>query len=138
VLNIHDGDTMKLDCGWDEAKPQIVTVRLYCIDAPELAQEPWGKFARDHLRSIAGKAVAIEPVEYDKYRRIVARVYSNGIELNLRMVSDGYAPLYPKYCRDEMYYEAEKGARGRSAGIWSGSGLQIMPWEWRHSRSGRE
>jgi endonuclease YncB( thermonuclease family) len=132
VLDIHDGDTMKLDCGWDEAKPQIVIVRLYCIDAPELGQEPWGKLARDHLRNIAGKVVAIEPVEYDKYRRLVVRVHSSGLYLNLQMVADGFAPVYPKYCKDKRYFEIESGARSSGIGIWSMVGAHQEPWLWRH------
>lgn len=129
VLDIHDGDTMKLDCGWDEAKPLIITVRLYCIDAPELAQEPWGRLARDHLRSITGRAVAITPVEWDRHRRLVAIVHSEGGELNLRMVADGFAPVYPKYCRDQRYYHAEGEAQARGSGIWASGGLHQRPWQ---------
>lgn len=132
VISVHDGDTMKLDCGWDEAKPQIITVRLHCIDAPELSQEPWGKLARDHLRSLAAKAVAIKPVERDRYGRLVAVVHSMNGELGLQMVADGYAPVYPKYCRDQRYYDAEGGVRISGVGIWSAPGAHQTPWEWRH------
>lgn len=106
--------------------------RLYCIDAPELAQEPWGKLARDHLRSITGTAVAIKPVEWDSHRRLVAIVHSKGGELNLRMVADGFAPVYPEYCCDHRYYNAEDVVRTRGAGIWSVAGQRQRPWEWRH------
>lgn len=132
VISIHDGDTMKLDCGWDETKPQIITVRLYCIDAPELDQEPWGKLARDHLRSISGQAVAIEQKDRDKYGRLVALVHSDGRDLGLQMVADGFAPLYPKYCRDQRYLDAESKARSFGISIWSKPGVQQRPWEWRH------
>lgn len=132
VLEIQDGDTMKLDCGWVEDKPQIVTVRLYCIDAPEIKQEPWGRMARDRLRSITGTAVAIKPIEWDRHRRLVAIVHSNGRELNLQMVADGFAPVYPKYCRERRYYDAENDVRSRRLGIWSTLGQQQKPWEWRH------
>lgn len=132
VLEILDGDTMKLDCGWQEDKPQIVTVRLYCIDAPEIEQEPWGRMARDRLRSITGTAVAIKPIEWDRHRRLVAIVHSNGRELNLQMVADGFAPVYPKYCRERRYYNAENDVRSRRLGIWSTLGQQQKPWEWRH------
>lgn len=132
VISIHDGDTMKLDCGWDGAKPQIINVRLHCIDAPELGQEPWGKLARDHLRTIAAKAVAIKPVERDRYGCLVAVVHSMNGDLGLRMVADGFAPVYPKYCRDQRYYDAENGVRSRAVGIWSTPGVHQTPWEWRH------
>jgi len=135
VISVYDGDTLKLDCAWDESKPQIVTVRLHCIDAPELNQEPWGRLARDHLRQIAAKAVAIKPVEWDKYGRIVAVVHSMHGELGLRMVADGFAPVYPKHCRDQRYYDSEKDIRTRNAGIWSTPGAHQTPWEWRHRAS---
>jgi endonuclease YncB( thermonuclease family) len=138
VLDIDDGDTMRLDCGWNEAKPQIITVRLYCIDAPELGQEPWGKLAHDYLRSITGPAVAIKPVEWDRNRRLVAIVHSKGGELNLRMVADGFAPVYPNYCRDQRYYDAESNTHARGTGIWSTPGVQQRPWEWRRTQFGRE
>lgn len=132
VISVHDGDTMKLDCGWDEAKPQIINVRLQCIDAPELNQEPWGKLARDHLRKIAGRAVAINPIEHDRRGRLVARVHSNGIDLGLQMVADGFAPVYPKYCKDQHYYHVQGRARPSGIGIWSMPGAHQTPWEWRH------
>ncbi len=131
VVSVHDGDTMKLDCGWSEDKPMIVDVRLHCIDAPELDQEPWGKLARDHLRKLAGNAVAIEVVERDRYHRLVARVIANGEQLNLKMVADGFAAMYPQYCRDRSYYETESSVRTRRVGIWSTPGVQQKPWEWR-------
>jgi endonuclease YncB( thermonuclease family) len=132
VINVHDGDTMKLDCGWDEAKPQIINVRLHCIDAPELSQEPWGKLAREHLQKITGRAVAVKPVERDRYGRLVAVVHSMNGELGLRMVSDGFAPVYPKYCKDRRYYDAEATVRTSGTGIWSVAGAHQTPWAWRH------
>lgn len=132
VVDVHDGDTLKLDCAWDEATPRFLTVRLYCIDAPELDQEPWGNLARDHLRSLAAKVVAIKPVEWDRYGRLVAIIHSMNGELGLRMVTDGFAPVYPKYCRDKRYYDAETSAKTRGDGVWSKSGAQQTPWLWRH------
>lgn len=136
VISIHDGDTMKLDCSWDETRPNVVTVRLYCIDAPELDQEPWGKLARNHLRSIAGNAVAIEQVDWDRHGRLVARVHSKGLDLSLRMVADGFAPVYPKYCKDQRYYDAQAIVQLKGVGVWSTSGDQQHPWEHRRKSNG--
>ena len=41
---VHDGDTLHVLCGQHTRKLKI---RLYCMDAPELAQAPWGGEARD-------------------------------------------------------------------------------------------
>jgi endonuclease YncB( thermonuclease family) len=136
LINIHDGDTMKLDCGWVENKSSIVTVRLYCIDARELDQEPWGKLARDHLHSITGQVVAIDQVEWDRHGRLVARVYSKGQDLGLRMVADGFAPVYPKYCKDQRYYDAQAVVKPKGLGVWASSGDQQQPWEHRRMSSG--
>lgn len=133
VVDVHDGDTLKLDCAWDEATPQIINVRIHCIDAPELKQEPWGKLARDHLQLIAARAVAIMPVEWDRHGRLVAVVHSKNGELGLHMVADGFAPVYTKYCRDQRYYDAERSVRTRGGGIWSAPGAQQTPWDWRHT-----
>src|SRR5919106_2771752 len=55
VLNVHDGDTLRVRCGLGSDRQRQIKVRLYCIDTPELAQVAWGKISRDHLRRLVGK-----------------------------------------------------------------------------------
>jgi endonuclease YncB( thermonuclease family) len=62
----------------------------------------------------------------------VADVIADGESLNLAMVRNGYAAVYPKYCKDSAYYRAQDSARGAGLGIWSKPGLQQTPWEYRH------
>ncbi|MCL1467905.1 thermonuclease family protein [Argonema galeatum] len=38
VLSVGDGDTIRVRQGSN----QTITVRLSCVDAPEIAQQPWG------------------------------------------------------------------------------------------------
>jgi endonuclease YncB( thermonuclease family) len=45
VLSIGDGDTIRVRQGG-----QAMTVRLACIDAPEVAQNPHGQRGREALR----------------------------------------------------------------------------------------
>lgn len=45
VLSIGDGDTIRVRQG---GRP--ITVRLACIDAPEMAQQPYGQRACDYLQ----------------------------------------------------------------------------------------
>ncbi len=136
ITNIHDGDTLTAWCP-GEGK---VKVRLHCIDTPELAQKPWGIEARDHLRALAGRGpVRIVAIEQDRYGRTVGDVIRGRTVLNLKMVADGQAAVYRRYCDDPRYFQAETQARRRKIGIWSRRGLHQKPWEWRrrHRRERR-
>ena len=55
VLSIGDGDTLRV-----QALGRTITVRLACIDAPEMAQSPWGQKARQHLQALAPIGSAVE------------------------------------------------------------------------------
>ena len=66
VNSIYDGDTMRMTCSGKRVK-----VRLYCIDAPEMGQRPWGRESRDYLRSITPKQVSIQVRTRDRYGRLV-------------------------------------------------------------------
>lgn len=130
VLSVHDGDTMGVQCG-----NQKVKVRLHCIDAPELAQTPWGNEARDRLRELAGKGpVTVQVEDEDKYGRSVAEVWRDQVNLNLTMVNRGLAAVYGQYCDSLTYSLAEHKARADKLGIWRRKGLHQAPWEYR-SRS---
>jgi endonuclease YncB( thermonuclease family) len=129
VLNIYDGDTMTLQCQGEETK-----VRLYCIDAPEMGQTPWGKQARDHLRSIAGNAVKLVRLDKDRYGRVVGEVYRGDENLNLAQVKTGYAAVYDAYCKKSEYPLEEQRANSAKQGIWSTPGIHQTPWEWRKQK----
>ncbi len=130
VQSIHDGDTMTVSCDGQRMK-----VRLYCIDAPELGQRPWGKESRDFLRSITPERVTVLAKTKDRYGRTVGEVFiadETGENLNLAMVSTGQAAVYTKYCTKRQYVQAEDEAKKANAGIWEKPGLHQQPWEWRH------
>lgn len=130
VNSIHDGDTLRLTCGGERIK-----VRLYCIDAPEMGQRPWGRESRDYLRAITPGRVTLIARTRDRYGRTVGELITADQEqenLNLAMVWSGQAAVYPKYCSDRSYYQAEEQARKIRSGIWSRSGRQQRPWQWRH------
>jgi endonuclease YncB( thermonuclease family) len=69
VLSIYDGDTMTVACAGRKMK-----VRLYCTDAPEMGQGPWGWESRDHLRAITPPTVRILVRDRDRDGREVADV----------------------------------------------------------------
>ncbi len=127
-----DGDSLRLACDGE-----TIEVRLYCIDAPERQQRPWGGLARVNLRRIATPRLEIQAVEIDRFGRTVARVYAPGPPrrmLNLEQVRGGYAAVYNRYCSEDDFLRAEREARRDARGIWSTPGLQQTPWEFRHRR----
>ena len=107
---VIDGDTIVSDGA---------RIRLAGIDAPELSQ-PGGAEARSHLiRLIAGGAVRIEPLDTDRYGRMVARVHARCGDLGRLMVRNGYALSYygAEYRSEELF------ARKKRAGLWAGPGI---------------
>jgi len=130
VESVHDGDTMTLRC----PGRGTVKVRLYCIDAPEMEQEPWGRRSRDYLRRIVGTEVQLVKHDTDRYGRVVAEVFSREENLNLAMVRAGWAAEYDDFCGELSYRKAERVARDGNRNIFSRRGLQRSPWEWRQRR----
>lgn len=121
IDSIYDGDTLHAVCTGRRIK-----VRLHCIDAPEMREDPWGRLSRDRLRAIAPEAVLVVPkaTRYgyaDRYGRLVAEVLAadESMEnLNLSLVFSGHARVLRRYCRDDRYYWTERVAKSLGAGIW--------------------
>lgn len=44
VISITDGDTFKV-----KIKGQESIIRIACIDAPEMSDDPWGEISKDAL-----------------------------------------------------------------------------------------
>lgn len=90
----HDGDAIR--CGSKGRSD-----RLYAIDAPEMPGAcrpgrqctPGDPFAaRDHLRELtAGKPVACQELDRDRYGRRILRCFVGGVDLSCAMVRDGFA-----------------------------------------------
>lgn len=135
VAVVLDGDTMDLVC-----KGREVRVRLHCIDAPELGQEPWGRRSRDHLRTITPRMVILVPksTKYgykDRFGRTIGEILTSDEtrqNLNLSQVFSGSAAVYPRYCHDKRYFWTEEVARSARSGIWARGGLHQTPWRTRH------
>ena len=124
----HDGDTCTLICAGERVK-----VRLHCIDAPEIGQAPWGAMSRDYLKQRApvGAAVELVSVTRDKYGRTVGVLLLDGVNLNLNQVQAGWAAVYPKYCAEPVFYQAQENAQAHRRGVWQQDGEQQKPWDWR-------
>jgi len=133
VVSIGDGDTIRVrDAG------RLVTVRLACIDAPEMAQAPYGSQARRYLqtRLPVGSSVRLIPQTTDRYGRTVAEVIGE-VNLNLALVEDGLAFAYRQYlagCNAKEYLDAEYRASRHRYGVWQVPGGITRPWDFRRGR----
>ncbi len=133
VLSIGDGDTLRVS---RQGLP--ITIRLACIDAPEMAQSPYGQQSRSDLqtRLAKGREVTIIPHTTDRYGRTVAEVISD-ININLVLVEDGQAFAYRQYlsgCEAKEYLDAEYRASRHRYGVWQVEGGITRPWDFRHGR----
>ncbi|HVX50956.1 MAG TPA: thermonuclease family protein [Chitinophagaceae bacterium] len=116
VIRVIDGDTFVIETG--------ERVRVIGINAPEMKTE-YGEPAKQHLLAmIEGKTVDLEPdhVSKDKdvYGRLLRYVYLDGVDIDKKMVADGYAIAFLKYAFDKEteYKAAEATAKTASLGIW--------------------
>ena len=130
VLSIGDGDTIRVLQGQRQ-----ITIRLACIDAPEMAQAPYGAQSRAYLqtRLRIGTPVALLPQTVDRYGRTVAEVIGE-LNLNLAMVEDGQAFAYRQYlgqCNAKEYLDAEYRASRSRYGVWRTPGGITRPWDFR-------
>ena len=119
VERISDGDTVSVMVGG-----RLEKVRLIGIDAPEMAQRPWGKRAKQHLEDIlAGSSWSVtierDVVERDKYGRLLGYIRtSEGRLINEMMVRDGYAVLYtfpPNVKYVDLFTAAQREARKKNS-----------------------
>lgn len=72
VFSVGDGDTLSVTEGMSRR-----TIRVACIDAPEMAQGPNGTEARAALLAMApvGSSVTVKGGERDRYGRTVAEIW---------------------------------------------------------------
>ena len=131
VVGVVDGDTadIRLQSG-------MIRVRLHAIDAPERDQSH-GAAAKQALSSLVfGKDVTVEPIEQDRYDRLVARLWLAELDVNAEMVKQGHAWVYRRYAVDPAYCSYEKTARDLGRGLWALPRAQrAAPWEWRRRKT---
>jgi endonuclease YncB( thermonuclease family) len=127
VVAVADGDTIVVLAG-----ERRMRVRLAEIDAPERGQ-PWNRRARQALGSkIHGMRVRLEPVDEDRYGRLVAHVWLGNRHINRELVREGHAWVYERYLVDGTLLDDEAHARGQRLGLWSLPD-PVPPWVWRRA-----
>ena len=138
VVKVADGDTITVLASNVQHK-----VRLSGIDAPEKRQA-FGEASRRHLASlVAGKDVKVEWTKKDRYGRILGTVWASVpadgtratpcVDVNLRMIQDGFAWHYSHFDNTQSYADAEAAARTAKRGLWKDHS-PIPPHEFRKAK----
>ena len=132
LLEVIDGDTIRVKN--PEGKEQ--SVRMIGLDAPESTTmrygyaECFGKEAANHLKLLLKdtKEVQIESdltqTATDKYGRLLGYVMVNGVNLNQKMIEDGYGFEYTynlPYKYQSEFKSAQKAASEKKIGLWADS-----------------
>ncbi|MEG2076758.1 MAG: thermonuclease family protein, partial [Victivallaceae bacterium] len=127
VINVYDGDTVTVV----NDKDQKYKIRLWGIDAPEMAQDG-GQSSQRYLKNlIDSKEVDIIVKDVDKYSRLLAVIYQGDRMINGEMVLAGHAWWYENFAPnavDLANYEQE--ARKYQRGLWRQKN-PTPPWKFR-------
>lgn len=116
AVEILDGDTIKLNGG--------ITVRYIGIDTPEEGEPFYSEAREANEKLVKGNTVRLELdlQTRDKYDRMLAYVYVDTIMVNLRLLKEGLAVIYP-YSPNlrhlQEFCAVQKEAREEHLGIWS-------------------
>ena len=90
IERCYDGDTCRTRGG--------ETIRLACIDSPELTGPPeersLAEASRDYLQElVAGHEVMIRRIGQDRYGRAIAEIYLWPLNIGEEMVASGHAQI---------------------------------------------
>lgn len=102
VVKVYDGDTITVNiAGWPDIIGKKIEIRINGIDAPELHDK------RPHIREKAvlatnflnekigqAKFVQLKHLHRDKYFRIDADVFVNGVDVGKELLNNGFAIEY--------------------------------------------
>jgi micrococcal nuclease len=100
VLRVIDGDTVELDIDLGFDIRHRCMARLRGINAPEVtgATKESGLMSRDALKMMLGDGRVVVTTEYhrerDKYGRCLVQIQKDGININQKMIDEGYAVVY--------------------------------------------
>ena len=137
VSSITDGDTLR----FSPALEATTILRMLHIDAPEMAQAPWGEQSRAELLRLAPAATTTLRIEtgqtrIDPFGRLLGHaIRADGLDLNREQLRLGQAVLFviwPNVDRFEDYRAGGIEAQEQRRGIWSiAAPLTELPFEYR-------
>jgi endonuclease YncB( thermonuclease family) len=128
VIGVTDGDTIKI-----LVRDKQVVIRLEAIDAPESGQ-PFGAKAKQRISELVfGKTVSVRKTGIDRYKRTLGFVSINGLDINAKLLDDGYVWHFKKYNNDPKLADLEKQARNAKRGLWADANAE-PPWVYRSKK----
>jgi len=117
IVRVVDGDTVVIQGG--------EYVRYIGIDTPEKGEPFYEEATACNRGLIEGKTVRLETdvTNRDRYDRLLRYVYVGDLFVNLELVRQGYAEVYPRELfPDNKHYDllkqAEDEAKQAGRGIW--------------------
>lgn len=119
MVHVVDGDTVHVDVRGQRRK-----VRMLRIDAPEMNEAGYREATRALIQRIP-RGTRIE-LEYenerqDRHGRDLAYVFHRGENVNVEMVTGGYARFFDRYGAGRYadgFRAAENAAKAENKGIW--------------------
>lgn len=136
IWRVVDGDSVEVKyAGLFSFLRRPFPVRLYGIDAPELAQ-PYGRESRQQLEKLVRRGgIRMDVVSTDRYGRTVGILYPRRRRhepVNVAMVRSGMAWWYRRYGTGGLRFaDAELEARQRRRGLWKDGKRAQRPWDYR-------
>lgn len=134
LIKVDDGDSF---AAYD-VSGQRYRIRLAGIDAPERAQ-PHGQISGRNLdRLLANKSIVVFKRKKDQYKRWIAKVVVDGVDVGLRQVKAGNAWHYKRFAHEQptrernTFSDAEDTARKARIGLWQETN-PLAPWQWRRN-----
>lgn len=131
LLDIVDGDTIKV-----KSDNKEYSVRMIWLDAPESSTfrygyaECFGREASDHLKALLSWVTQIQletdqtQTSTDKYGRLLGYVIVTWVNLNQKMIEDGYGFEYTynlPYKYQSEFKSAQKTASEKRLWLWADS-----------------
>lgn len=103
VVDVYDGDTCTIIFKW-EGKYRKFKCRCYGYDSPEMKPRlnienreeiiNNAKLAKDRLIELTKGIIKIECLDFDKYGRLLVKLYKNDSLINSIMVEEGHGYIY--------------------------------------------
>ncbi|MEG4407200.1 thermonuclease family protein [Microcoleus sp. MON2_D5] len=139
VVSVSDGDTLMIR----NSNGQNITVRLACIDTPEIDQEG-GKEASNRLSTLLpkGTSIKVQPVYKGlfEHKFLVVLIVFGNKNINLQMVQEGQAWVYEHYISigkcgtiAQELRQAQTTAQQQGIGLWN-QNSPCPPWNYRKNQ----
>jgi micrococcal nuclease len=100
VLKVVDGDTVDVDIDLGFDVHFKTRLRLYGVNTPELSsknpdERKKADDAKNFLKElIEGKEIEIQSFKQEKYGRYLAKIFINNVDVNQKLIEEGFAVPY--------------------------------------------